>query len=268
LPLVEKPGSMDEAVLPLVPVRGDQPARGWQLVPHFLDASPPDISYSIRITTPVIEGDTAPQHATFNQAVQAQIDDWLGAYSVDQMGTPQDDLGWFVDISYQLPSGPDWLLAMPFAISSKAPETLSPAQATFLGGHETLSTLFEDFAYLGGAHPGTFYLAINYDTTTRKILSLADLFEPGTDYLGLVSSLCIAELQTRSELLFPDFATHGAAPMPENYQTWAITPNGLLVVFQEYQVAPYVAGAQTVLIPYQALAEQLDPSGPLSFFAK
>ena len=112
------------------------------------------------------------------------------------------------------------------------------------------------------------YVALNYDTTAAKVLTLADLFEPGTDYLGLISSLCIAELQTRSDMMFPDFATSGAAALQENYQVWAVTPQGLLVVFQQYQVAPYAAGAQSVLLPYDSLAGQLDPAGPLSSFAK
>jgi hypothetical protein len=177
-------------------------------------------------------------------------------------------MGWSVSINYQVTSAPDWLLAMPFAVSSKSPQQQTPAQVIFSGGHDLLSILFEDFAYLGGAHPGMFYVAINYDTTTGKTLALADLFKPGTDYLGLISSLCIADLQTRESLSAEDFATRGAAPLAENYQVWSVTPQGLLIVFQEYQVGPYAAGAQSVLIPYDALAGQLDPAGPLSSLTK
>ena len=79
--------------------------------------------------------------------------------------------------------------------------------------------------------------------------------------------MCIAELQTRQALV-PAEVSRGAAPKPENFQAWAITRHGLLIVFQEYQVGPYAAGAQTVLIPYASLAARLDPAGPLSAFAK
>jgi hypothetical protein len=192
----------------------------------------------------------------------------MRAYSPEQWGTPDPEMGWFVDINYQVTSAPDWILAMPFAVSSKAPELESPEQVVFQGGHELISILFEDFAYLGGAHPGTFYVALNYDASTGKTLALQDLFKPGTNYLDLLSSLSIAELQTRTDMLFDDFDTNGATPLEENYRVWAFTPQGLLVVFPEYQVAPYAAGAQTVLIPYDALAAYLDPAGPLSSFAK
>lgn len=268
LPLVEKPATTYQAALPIVSGQGGQPDPSWQLMPQLLDASQPGINFTIRITTPVISGDNAIQHAPFNQGVQAQVDEWIKAYSIEQLGTPQPDMGWSVSIDYQVTSTHDWRLAMPFAVSSKAPEQQTPAQVIFSGGHDLITILFEDFAYLGGAHPGTFYVAINYDTTTGKILALADLFKPGTDYLGLISSLCIADLQIRSDMLDADFATRGAAPLAENYRVWAVTPQGLLIVFQEYQVAPYAAGAQSVLIPYDALVGQLDPAGSLSSLTK
>lgn len=268
LPLVEKPAPTFEAVLPLVSGQGGQPDSNWQLIPQFLDASLPGINFTIRVTTPVISGEAAVQHAAFNQAVQALVDEWLKAYSGEQLGTPQPDMDWWVNVSYQVSSSPSWVLMMPFYLSSWAPEQQIPAQVLFSGGHDMLSILFEDFFYLGGAHPGTFYVALNYDMTTAKLLALGDLFKPDADYLGLISSLCIADLQPRSDMLFPEFATVGASPQAENYQVWTVTPQGLLIVFQEYQVAPYAAGVQSVLIPYADLAEQLDPAGPLGSRAK
>lgn len=268
LPLVEKPVSTHEVSLPIVSGQGGQPEQTWTLFPQLVDASLPGLDFTLRINTPVISGEAAIQHAAFTQAVQAKVDEWLKAYSVDQVGTPEPDMGWSVSIDYQVTSAPDWVPAIPFAISSKAPEQQTPAQVLFAGGHDVLSILFEDFAYLGGAHPGTFYVALNYDATTGKMLSLSDLFKPNSDYLGMISSLCITELQTRADMLFPEYATSGAAPLAENYQVWAVTPQGLLVVFPEYQVAPYAAGAQTVMIPYEALAGQLDPAGALGSFAK
>lgn len=268
LPLVEKPAATHAVALPLISGQGGQPVTAWQLFPQLVDASLPNLNFTMKINMPVISGDEAVQHTAFTQAVQAQVDEWLKAYAIEQLGTPAPDTSWSVNVDYQVTSAPDWQLAIPFAISSKIPEQETPEEVIFSGGHDIISILFEDFAYLGGAHPGTFYVALNYDTTTRKILALADLFKPGTDYLGLISSLSIADLQTRESLPSEVFATSGAAPLPENYKVWAITPQGLLVVFQEYQVGPYAAGTQAVLIPYDALAGQLDPAGPLGFFAK
>ncbi len=56
----------------------------------------------------------------------------------------------------------------------------------------------------------------------------------------------------------------GATAAVQNYRNWNITPNGLMITFDEYQVAPYAAGPQTVVIPYKALGQILEPDGPLA----
>jgi hypothetical protein len=63
--------------------------------------------------------------------------------------------------------------------------------------------------------------------------------------------------------LFPEFETTGAAPIRENYRVWNITGDGLLVTFEEYQIAPYAAGPQQVLLLKGDLTGYLNPEGPL-----
>ena len=58
----------------------------------------------------------------------------------------------------------------------------------------------------------------------------------------------------------------GAKPTPENYAVWNISAEGLVITFNEYQVAAYAAGPQEVVIPFAALKDILDPQGPLNTF--
>jgi hypothetical protein len=261
LPTANTPAAT-QAGMPAVPSE-----QGWRLIPQALDASLPGINFSMKVTTPAILGDDPMQVAAFNNAVQGRVEEWLKAYSPELLGTPEADPGWYVDVNYQVTSAADWVLAMPFAISSKMMTEQPASVVLFNGGHELLSILFEDEAYLGGAHPGTFYSSLTYDATGGQTLTLADLFEPGADYLGLLSALSTTELQKRPGLTAEAIA-QGASPQAENYTVWEVTPQGLLIVFQEYQVGPYAAGAQSVIIPYEVLAEQLDPAGPLGSFAR
>ena len=60
----------------------------------------------------------------------------------------------------------------------------------------------------------------------------------------------------------------GAGPNPKNYQSWTITRRGLGVNFDAYQVGPYVAGPQFVLIPYAAIKHIIKPDGPLAPYVK
>ena len=55
----------------------------------------------------------------------------------------------------------------------------------------------------------------------------------------------------------------GAASIPENYPNWNVTTDALMITFDEYQVAPYAAGAQIIVMPYRELQAAIDPQGPL-----
>jgi hypothetical protein len=53
-------------------------------------------------------------------------------------------------------------------------------------------------------------------------------------------------------------------PTPENYRNWNIATDGLMITFDEYQVAAYAAGPQTVVVPYSELQAVIDPASPLT----
>jgi hypothetical protein len=63
---------------------------------------------------------------------------------------------------------------------------------------------------------------------------------------------------------FDEPFSDGAKPMPENYDNWNITPDGLLITFDMYQVAPGASGPLQVLVPYAQLQGVIDPQGPLA----
>ncbi|HWW75520.1 MAG TPA: RsiV family protein, partial [Pyrinomonadaceae bacterium] len=60
----------------------------------------------------------------------------------------------------------------------------------------------------------------------------------------------------------------GAEPKAENYENWTITPRGLVVTFDYYQLGSYAAGAQKIILPYAELKDVIKPDGPLAPFLK
>lgn len=116
-----------------------------------------------------------------------------------------------------------------------------------------------DVYVAGAAHPSPFSITLNYDLTRGRDLALADLFTPGSNYLGRIADVCKADLGTREYIDFFD----GADPTLENYRSWNMTPDGLLITFDVYQVAPYAAGPQTVLIDYRQLSDIIHETSPL-----
>ncbi len=123
-------------------------------------------------------------------------------------------------------------------------------------------TVAEEFYSAGAAHPGGVISAFNFDSTTGKKLALTDFFSG--DYLKVLSDYSkIALKKQLGNNASEDQINDGAAPTADNFAVLVPQDNGVHVVFNEYQVAAYAAGAQEVVIPYSALKSVINPTGPL-----
>jgi hypothetical protein len=197
--------------------------------------------FTITAETPQLAGSDDPRVTAFNQRlddlVSKEVDVWRQSFL--QNTAPVMNNGSTLNVKYTLLSQIDDLWSFKF-----------------------------DFAFYsdGAAHPGLNSITLNYDLAQGKELALADLFLPNTDYLGAISKYCIAELSKQP--FFDSPFAEGAQPKPENYRNWNITPDGLLITFDEYQVAPYAAGPQTITVPYSELNSLINPQGPLARFAQ
>lgn len=140
-----------------------------------------------------------------------------------------------------------------------------------LEGTYTLTAQYDDiwsfkldflFYYDNPARPGLYSIPINYDLAQGKELVLADLFLPNSNYLEAISNYCVAELNKRDTT---EDSIYGATyPIPYSYKdNWNITPKGLMIIFNQTEVAPYEAGPQSVIVPYGELKDVIDSQGPL-----
>jgi hypothetical protein len=137
-----------------------------------------------------------------------------------------------------------------------------------------------DYYEHGAAHGSHAFHVINYDAKAGRELRLAELFRPGSDYLKRVSEVAIRQVQRWNrdsaeysgsdgqQYLDDEGIKAGAEPKADNYQNWTITPRGLVVTFDYYQLGSYAAGAQKVILPYAALKDVIKPNGPLAPFLK
>ena len=203
---------------------------------HETSESP---AYTLDAKIPVLQGSDDPRVINFNNEMTLLTQEEIASFKDNaRMVQPvPGSVGSFIDQSYEL---------------------LSP-----LGN--LLSLKFEIMTYIqGAAHPGTHSRTVTYDLEAGADVRLEQLFLPGSDYLGTISRYCIAQLETR-DIGFEAFS-QGAQPVMENYGSWNITPDGLLITFDEYQVAAYAAGPQVVVVPYAELQSVIDPTGPLKAF--
>lgn len=121
------------------------------------------------------------------------------------------------------------------------------------------------YYYAGAAHPNSNSLAINYDLDKRTVVPLSGQFKPGVTYLKTISDYANKELEAK---LTDAFFKEGATAKPENFKIWGIDDKGLVLHFDAYQVGPYAAGPQEVVIPKAALSSILNPAGQLAKLVK
>jgi Protein of unknown function (DUF3298) len=189
---------------------------------------------------PQLEGDG--RAAGFNQAVNAIVKSEVGELSgdvKDPLANRGQETSSF-ELSYDVTAGNPSLISVSFGLLSDVE---------------------------GAAHSNFHSIVLNYDLRARKVLALADLFKSDADYLKLLSDYCIRNL-TKREVSDAEWLQRGAGPEAENYKNWNLLPSGLLITFDEYQVAPRAQGTQEVFIPYAKLKEIINPTGPLQSLLK
>lgn len=121
-----------------------------------------------------------------------------------------------------------------------------------------LSIRFAIEGYVAGmAHPYQYHRTLTFDLYNGQEIQLASLFNPDSNYLAVIAEYCKESLSKK--LKDTQMIEAGTAPTAENYKNWNINPLGILITFDQAQVAPRVYGTQTVLVPYDTLAEILAP---------
>ena len=197
-------------------------------------------SYKVTTETPTLSG-SDPRLRAFDveaaAVVKAAIDDFKQKLAA-VTGTPVSAAS-YLDVRYDLLSPPGNIFSLKFQME----------------GYVT-----------GAAHPYHVSQTLNYDLEQGRDISLADLFVPDSDYLVTIADYCTNQLNSR-DIGFQGFEL-GAAPMPGNYRNWNITSEGLMITFDEYQVAPYASGPPTVLVPYAEIKSLIDPQGELGTLIK
>ena len=192
--------------------------------------------FTITSQTPQLTGSNDPRLQAFNQRLSELVTKEVDMFrqSFLQNTAPTVSNGSSLDVTYTLLSqiGDLWSFKFDFSFYSD-----------------------------GAAHPGLYSVTLNYDLAQGKEWALADLFLPNSNYLEVIANDCIAELSMQPFFEAP--FSEGAQPTPENYRNWNITTEGLMITFDEYQVAPYAAGPQKVTVPYSELRAVIDPQGPL-----
>jgi len=212
-------------------------------------------------------GRTSAQAAITEMSVGEQGAGYEMRYAYPQIGIPSADAA-MQDWVYALADGFKGVLSQ-----RGAQEPPYGAQLTYTvarNDETVVSILFSYSIYTGGAHPNLAQTAFNFLMPDGARVFLPDLL--GNDGIQRVSDLAIADLTSR--LAGPDGMSEsnwirtGAAPFADNFETFELFPDQLVIEFDPYAVAAYAAGPQKVRIPLAQVQDLLrpDPRSPLPSF--
>jgi Protein of unknown function (DUF3298)/Deacetylase PdaC len=227
-------------------------SREVELASKQVKESNKKLMYEIAAQYPQLNGGNNPNFEKFNQLVRGSVMKKVTEFKKNMQPEeneeprPEGSMGSDLTIGYTVALAQDDLISIQFDVGSY---------------------------FQGAAHPNSYTEVINYDLKNGKQLKLSDLFKPGAKYLQPIANYCIADLKKqqateKGKALSDSEIDTGAAAVAKNYQSWTITRKGLGVNFDSYQVGPYAAGPQFVMVPYAAVKDVINPEGPIGQFAR
>ena len=129
-------------------------------------------------------------------------------------------------------------------------EFLMTYKITFNSGCIT-SLYIEQYTYMGGAHGSTTRMSDTWDFTTGRHIQLTDLYayDPDLkDKLLMWIEYQISKLLKASPASFFDDYTM-LVRNTFNPNSFYLVPHGIVIYFQQYDIAPYAAGLPEFLLP-------------------
>jgi hypothetical protein len=115
-----------------------------------------------------------------------------------------------------------------------------------------LSLYFDRYEFTGGAHGMTTRSGDTWNLQKGQRMTLSDFFSENKNYLSdiieFINQQIELDIQKGNEYYFEDYA----ALVKENIneRNFYLVPEGVVIFFQLYEIAPYVSGIRTFLIPF------------------
>ena len=113
--------------------------------------------------------------------------------------------------------------------------------------------------YSGGAHGMYAYYGETFDVKTGNLLALDDVLADAAGFYPEAAKYITNELvSTYGDGLFEGYEQSVADTLsPGQTQCWYLTGNGIVIVFNPYEVGPYAMGVAEITLPYTEFGSYL-----------
>lgn len=120
-----------------------------------------------------------------------------------------------------------------------------------------LSIPIEYYYFTGGAHGFSYLESTNVDLLTGEELTLGDLFVAEYDYCEAIHEEVLSQMRANPSIYFDE--TMADSEVSPNHPFY-LTPEGIVVYYGLYEVAPYSSGIPEFTIPYACVWGNLQPA--------
>ncbi len=115
----------------------------------------------------------------------------------------------------------------------------------------TMSLYADHYVYTGGAHGLTTRVGDTWNLNTGAPRKLADFFPGASDYRDRIIGEVRRQIARQPDVYFPEGAQ--LAESAFNEHSFYVSPRGLHIFYQQYDIAPYASGIREFLIPWGTL---------------
>ena len=182
---------------------------------------------------------------TGNLGIDGAVREWLGRNISERL---KEYAGVAVNPSYR---GGTWDMTVEYVTSMSSDRTVSFVFETMVSPS-------------GAAHPMSYVDVLSFDAESGDAIELDDMFADPDRALAImaehardliVRDMGVSAPQLEESLTGDAWFEKGLLPTRENYASLVLIPEGVLVVFQKYQVLPYVYGFPEAIFTLDMLEE-------------
>ena len=178
--------------------------------------------------------DNSDTAAKNRQAAVQRINDWFTDWR-DQQVDMLDEMEQMAREEYEITGGERW----------KTEDFVYRDEAgiSWWQNERLLCFTLSYVSYTGGAHPSTWRQAVSFDLSTGKTVSVTDLATDINQLEEAVYQLILRQIQDSGDTSY--FSDYDKTVLDWIERSVFYNANGVTIVFNTYDIAPYSAGEQT-----------------------
>lgn len=111
-----------------------------------------------------------------------------------------------------------------------------------------ISLYTDRYEYTGGAHGNTVRQSENWNLANCRPMRLEQLITCAPNYKTYILSLIEPEISNNSEIFFDNYSDLIRSTFDKN--NFYLTPGGIVIYYQQYDIAPYSSGIREFILPY------------------